>query len=115
MYLTKDVDPELYEDWDYPGVSGVKRKHLLNPENSAQNFALRAYIVEPGGHTAFDVHEHEHGVYILSGKLSVIIGDNELPLQPNDVIHIAAKEPHQFINRESEAAKFLCIRDFPNA
>ena len=115
MYLTKDVDPELYEDWIHPEVLGVKRRYLLNPENSAKNFALRAYIVEPGGHTAFDVHEHEHGVYILSGRLSVIIGDKELLLQPGDVIHIAAKEPHQFTNNGSKAAKFLCIRDFPNA
>ena len=115
MFLTKDVDPELYEDWDHPEVSGVKRKDLLNPENSAKNFALRAYIVEPGGHTLFDVHEHEHGVYILSGKLSTIIGEKELLLQPGDVIHIAAREPHQFINQSSKAAKFLCIRDYPNA
>jgi quercetin dioxygenase-like cupin family protein len=93
----------------------VLRKRLLNPDNSASNFALRAYIIEPGGHTSFDIHPHEHGVYVVKGEVSVKVGDEELLLFPKDVLHIGGNEPHQFFNHSDEPVKFLCVRDFTSS
>ncbi|MFX1483602.1 MAG: cupin domain-containing protein [Promethearchaeota archaeon] len=112
MYLTKDTGPDEYEAYDQPGMKGVRRRRLLNPENSSKNFALRAYIIDTGGHTSFDIHPHEHGVYILAGEASVKVGVEEVILRPGDVIHIKGNEPHQFFNHGSEPLKFLCVRDF---
>ncbi|MCK4484255.1 MAG: cupin domain-containing protein [Candidatus Thorarchaeota archaeon] len=114
MYLTQDVKPEDYEVYDHPGVKGIRRRRLLNPDNSSKRFALRTYIIEPGGHTSFDVHPEEHGVYIMKGEVTVVVGEKEFNLGPGDVIHIAENEPHQFMNRQSELVKFLCVRDFPS-
>lgn len=112
MFLTKDTSPEEYPIYDHPDMKGVRRKQLLNPETSSKNFALRAYIIEPGGHTSYDIHPHEHGVYMLKGEATVKVGDEELLLHPGDVLHISGSEPHQFFNRGSEPVKFLCVRDF---
>ncbi|MFW9974933.1 MAG: cupin domain-containing protein [Candidatus Thorarchaeota archaeon] len=115
MYLTKDSSPEEYEVYDHPGMKDVRRKQFLNPDNSSKNFALRAYVIQSGGHTAYDVHSHEHGVYVLSGKVTVKIGAEELHLCPGDVLHISGNEPHQFFNHHSDPVKFLCVRDFTSS
>jgi quercetin dioxygenase-like cupin family protein len=115
MFLTKDASPEEYAIYNYPGVKGVRRKRLLNPDNSSKRFALRAYIIEPGGHTSFDIHSHEHGVYILRGEVSVKVDDQELILRSGDVLHISGNEPHQFTNRGAALVKFLCVRDFTSS
>ena len=115
MYLTKDTSPDEYEYFNKPGMKSVKRRRLLNPDNSSKNFALRAYLIEPGGHTSFDKHPHEHGVYMVGGEATVKVGEKELVLHPGDVLHIGGNEPHQFFNRGSEPVKFLCVRDFTSS
>ena len=112
MFLTKDTSSDEYPIYDHPDMKGVRRKRFLHPETSSKNFALRAYIIEPGGHTSYDIHPHEHGVYMISGEATVKVGDDELLLKPGDVLHISGSEPHQFFNRGSEPVKFLCVRDF---
>ncbi len=112
MYLTKDVPLEDYEEYAKEGAKGVLRKDFLSPDNSAASFALRAFIIESGGHSSPDIHAHEHGVYVMSGTLQVKVGEQLLELGPGDVIHIAANEPHQFLNPWPQPAKFLCVRNF---
>ena len=115
MYLTKDVPPEDYEVYSKEGAKGFRRKKLLGPDDSITSFALRAFILESGGHSSPDVHSHEHGVYVLNGVLHVKVSDNLLELSKGDVIHIAANEPHQFLNPSPQPAKFLCVRNFPES
>ncbi len=115
MFLTKDTKSDEYEVYDHPEMQGVKRRRFLNPENSSTNFALRAYIIEPGGYTSYDIHPHEHGVYMISGNAVVIIEGREFTLRPGDVLHIGGNEAHQFFNRGSESVKFLCVRDFTSS
>ncbi|KXH76585.1 MAG: hypothetical protein AM326_02330 [Candidatus Thorarchaeota archaeon SMTZ-45] len=113
MYLTRDVLQADYEEYTKEGAKGLWHLSLLGPENSTSNFALRAYIIDSGGHSAPDNHRHEHGVYVLTGILKVKVGEQMLELKQGDVIHIAAYEPHQFLNPGQQPAKFLCVRDFP--
>ncbi|TXT56123.1 MAG: hypothetical protein BAJATHORv1_30509 [Candidatus Thorarchaeota archaeon] len=115
MFLTQDVDDDAYESYDADGVKGVLRRRLINPDNSSQRFAMRTYIMLPGGHTSYDIHPHEHGVYIMRGEVTVTVGEKELTLSSGDVIHIAGNEPHQFRNLSSEPVKFLCVRDFTSS
>ncbi len=114
MYLTRDVPPEDYVPLGGDGVKGVRRHRMLHPENSTRGFALRAYIIEPGGHTSMDTHQHEHGVYVLRGRVTVVVQGERIELGPGDVIHIAGGESHQFMNEGDTPVKFLCVRDFVN-
>jgi quercetin dioxygenase-like cupin family protein len=115
MYLTKDGPSGEYDRYAKEGAKGVLRKDLLGPDNSATNFALRAFILESGGYTSPDIHSHEHGVYVVSGVLQVKVGEQLIELSPGDVIHIAANELHQFLNPWLPPAKFLCVRNFPES
>ena len=115
MYLTKDVPPADYDEYSKEGAKGFRHKSLLGPDNSSRSFALRTYIIESGGHSAPDDHKHEHGVYVLSGVLQVKVDEKLLELNPGDVIHIDANEPHQFLNPWPQPAKFLCVRNFPES
>ncbi len=112
MYLTRDVPASEYELYMAEGITGVLWHRLLNPDNSSQKFAMRCYIIQPGGHTSYDTHEHEHGVYMMSGSIRVKVGNEMITLKRGDVIHIASNEPHQFINDGASPAKFLCVRTF---
>jgi quercetin dioxygenase-like cupin family protein len=113
IYLTKDGSFEDYKQYISNGAKGVFRRRLLNRDNSSKQFALRAYIIKPGGYTPLDTHEHEHGVYIMNGTVKLTVNNSEIDLKAGDVIHIASNEPHQFRNESSEIVKFLCIRDYP--
>ncbi|MHA1924905.1 MAG: cupin domain-containing protein [Candidatus Thorarchaeota archaeon] len=113
--MTKDVPPEDYEAYSKEGAKGFRRKNLLGPDDSITSFALRAFILDPGGHSSPDTHIHEHGVYVLSGVLQLKVGEQLLELGPGDVLHIAANEPHQFFNPWPQPAKFLCVRNFPES
>ena len=115
MFLTRDGSIEEYEEYNQQGVKAVYRKRLLNQENSSKRFALRSYVIKPGGHTSLDTHVHEHGVYIMKGSVRVIVNNAELNLKAGDVIHIGSNETHQFRNDGSENVKFLCIRDYPTS
>jgi quercetin dioxygenase-like cupin family protein len=113
MYLTSDGSLDEYEEYNEEGSKKVYRKRLINQDNSSKRFALRTYIIKPGGNTSFDIHEHEHGVYIMDGEVTVIVNGTELHLVTGDIIHIASNEPHQFRNESLANAKFLCVRDYP--
>jgi quercetin dioxygenase-like cupin family protein len=71
------------------------------------------YVIKPGGYTSLDIHEHEHGVFLMNGNVKVLVNDTELTLVVGDVLHIGSNEPHQFRNDSDEIVKFLCVRDYP--
>jgi quercetin dioxygenase-like cupin family protein len=115
MYLTSDSTLDEYEEHNQKGSKRVYQREFLNQGNSSKRFALRTYIIKPGGHTSLDTHVHEHGVYIMNGSVRVIVNDTELNLEQGDVIHIESNEIHQFRNDGSENVKFLCVRDYPTS
>lgn len=113
LYLTKDCSPDDYEPYIKEEVKGVRVLRLLKPENASQDFAMRTYILDSGGHTALEFHDHEHGVYVLEGVLQAKISAELIELRPGDVVYISSNEPHQFLNPWPQSAKFLCVRNFP--
>ena len=113
MFLTKDGSPADYELYKKEEVKGVRVLRLLNPDNASQDFAMRTYILESGGHTALEFHNHEHGVYVLEGVMQAKISAELIELHQGDVVYISSNEPHQFLNPWPQSVKFLCVRNFP--
>ncbi len=95
--------------YDAPDVVGVIKKVLIGPEDGAFNFRMRYFSVAPGGNTSLDQHPHDHGVIILHGSASVLLGEEETVLGPWDVVHVAENEVHQFRARGSEPLGFICV------
>ena len=112
MYLTHDDSINEYEEYSSSDAEGVFRNRLLNEDNSSKRFALRTFIIKPGGYTPKHTHEQEHGVYIMEGNVKVLVDDKLLNLVAGDVIHIGSNELHQFTNDGSVDVKFLCVRDY---
>lgn len=92
-----------------PGTRGVSVRRLITREDGASNFAMRLFQVESGGHTPRHRHAHEHEVYVLSGRGSVIGAQGEESLQAGWVVFVPPQEEHQFINGGSEPLVFLCM------
>ena len=91
------------------GAESTKIQWLLAPADSAPNFALRRFIVGPGGHTPRHAHDWEHEVYILRGEGVVVTDQGELVVGADQAILIAPNETHQFRCTGPDSLEMLCI------
>lgn len=89
--------------------SGATVQWLLGAAEQVAEVALRYFEIPPGGYSAPEEHPYEHCVYVLRGKAEVLIGEEKYEVGPNDVVHTALNEFHQFINlSDTEPLGFLC-------
>ncbi len=91
------------------GAEGVQIQWLLAEANGAPNFAMRRFVIAPGGHTPYHQHDWEHEVYTLTGEGIMTTEDGEHPIEPGDTILIAPNELHNFDNTGDEPLEFLCL------
>jgi quercetin dioxygenase-like cupin family protein len=113
MYIVS-IEAVEFREFSERGARGVKRKTLVDASVGSKRFYLRYYRVEPGGQTPLDIHDYEHIVVITKGRGSVLTMVSGAPtiksVRQGDVIFIASREPHQFINTGSSELEFLCFR-----
>ncbi|MEM3011413.1 MAG: cupin domain-containing protein [Candidatus Bathyarchaeia archaeon] len=110
MYVTSVEKAREYEVRE-KGARGVRVKYLLHKGVGAKKLQLRLFTVDVGGYTPLECHEHEHEVFILSGKALVRGGNQEAIVQAGNVVFIASNEEHQFKNIGDEPLKFLCTKE----
>ena len=91
------------------GASGVKIQWLLDEAAGAPCFSMRRFEIAPRGHTPLHSHPWEHEVYIISGRGSVVAGEGESALRPDDAVLVSPDETHQFKAAEDEALVLLCL------
>jgi quercetin dioxygenase-like cupin family protein len=96
------------------GVKGVKMAVMVGREDGAPNFALRQFIVEPGGHSPRHSHDYEHEVFIVEGSGTVLLNGREQPIKAGDVVYVPADHEHQFKAAAPGPStpggmKFLCL------
>jgi quercetin dioxygenase-like cupin family protein len=100
-----DVSAEDAEE----GASQLRVRWLITKEMGAENFALRLFEMEAGGHSPYHNHPWEHEVFILEGEGLLVGEDRERPFGAGDVIFLPQNEKHQFKNTGEKTVKFLCI------
>ena len=91
------------------GAERAKMRLLISEQDGADNFAMRMFTVEPGGHTPFHFHNYEHEVFVLAGSGVLKGADGEQPFRAGDAIFITANEKHQFVNSGEQPLQFLCL------
>jgi len=106
--LIRNLSEAAPKPVEMAGVKGVKMAIMVGREHQAPNFALRQFIVEPGGHSPRHSHDYEHEVYIVSGGGTVLLDGAERPIRAGDVIYVPADHEHQF-KAAAEGMKFLCL------
>ena len=91
------------------GAKDTQVQWLLDESRGAPNFALRRFIIAPGGCTPRHTHDWEHEVYVLRGKGVLVTDEGEVPLGPDRAILIPPNEEHQFRCTGAESLEMLCI------
>jgi quercetin dioxygenase-like cupin family protein len=91
------------------GAEKVRMQLLCGPADGCPNFAMRRFLVEPGGCTPRHQHDYEHEVLVLSGSGMVFGNGREQSLRAGDALYVPANELHQFRNTGSEVLEFICL------
>jgi quercetin dioxygenase-like cupin family protein len=84
------------------------RFQVLIGADQAPHFALRRFIMEPGGGMPRHTNDVEHEQYVLRGRARVGIGDDVFEVGADDVVYIPAGVPHWYEAQGDEPFEFLC-------
>ncbi len=87
---------------------GTKRQVLIGADE-APNFALRRFIMQPGGGMPRHTNTVEHEQYVLRGRASITLGDDRHEVEAGDVVFIPAGVPHSYEAKGDEPFEFLCV------
>ena len=94
------------------GGTATARQVLIGEELSP-HFAIRRFVMEPGGGMPLHTNTVEHGQYVLTGGATIRIGDDTVQVAAGDSVHIPAGVPHAYSVNGNERFEFLCV--VPNA
>lgn len=88
--------------------TGTTRQVLIGPDEGP-NFALRRFIMEPGGGMPIHTNLVEHEQYVLRGKATIWIGKETYTVSADDVVYIPAGVPHGYRAEGDQPFEFLCV------
>jgi quercetin dioxygenase-like cupin family protein len=90
-------------------AKGVDVRWLISRDDGAENFAMRMFELQPGGHTPLHTHLHEHEVFVLEGQGAFVYEGREHLLEPEHVIFVPGNQEHQFKNTGDSVMRMLCL------
>lgn len=94
---------------EMPGAEGVEMRLMVGRSDGAPTFAMRHFIIEPGGHSPRHQHDYEHEVLVLGGRARVEHDDEFQEIGPGDVVFIEPNKLHQFVNVGDGQFEFICL------
>ena len=92
--------------------SATQTQELIGPGDGAPNFAMRRFVMGPGGGMPRHTNIVEHEQYVLRGRARVGIGAEIHDVGPDHVVYIPAGTPH-FYEVVEAPFEFICV--VPNA
>jgi len=111
--MWEDIEIRPYKPDPKDRFRNIARMVLAGDTSEEQiQFQVRYFVIEPGGYSSLERHQHEHVVIVLEGEGEVLLEDQVIPIQPFDLIRIGPWTLHRFRNRSStERFGFLCVVD----
>lgn len=91
------------------GAKDVEIRWLISKDDGAENFAMRMFELQPGGHTPLHTHPQEHEVFVLEGHGTFVYEDGEHPFEAEHVIFVPSDKEHCFRNTGDSLLRMLCI------
>lgn len=88
--------------------TGTTRQMLIGPDEGP-HFAMRRFIMQPGGGMPRHTNTVEHEQYVLRGSATIGIADRTVEVRQGDVVYIPAGTPHWYEAHDGEAFEFLCV------
>ena len=107
--LIRRTDPGTTTPVEMDGVKDVSMQVMVGREDQAPNFAMRHFVVQPGGHTPHHSHDYEHEVYIVAGTGQAECDGETATVTEGDVLYVPANAVHQFRNDSDTPFRFLCL------
>ena len=105
MHYT-EVDEEIPAE---EGVKDTTIRWLISEKDGAENFAMRVFVIQPGGFTPHHTHDWEHEIFMLEGDLILRSGDDKKPFKPGEFAFIKPNELHQMRNESDKEARVMCL------
>jgi len=87
---------------------GTRRSVLIGP-GDAPHFALRRFVMDPGGGMPAHTNTVEHEQYVLAGSAQVGIGEEVYTVEAGDVVYIPEGVPHWYKADDLTGFEFLCM------
>ncbi|NOY99772.1 MAG: cupin domain-containing protein [Chloroflexi bacterium] len=81
---------------------------LISPEEGP-NFAMRRFVMQPGGSMPKHTNLVEHEQLVLNGRARIGIGDEVYEVEKDNVVFIPAGVPHWYQTIGDEPFEFLCM------
>ncbi|MAB82022.1 MAG: cupin [Phycisphaerae bacterium] len=107
--LIRKTDPATTTPVDMAGVKDTSMQIMVGRDDGAPNFAMRHFVVQPGGHTPHHQHDYEHEVYIVEGRAEAECDGETAAVVAGDVLYVPANAMHQFRNDSDAPMRFLCL------
>ena len=93
-----------------PLAAGEKTfKQVLISSDEGPHFAMRRFVIEPGGCMPLHSNSVEHEQFCIGGEAEVVIGDETIIVKQNDVVFIPAHVPHSYTTTSEVPFEFLCL------
>ena len=84
-------------------------RQVLIGDDLSPHFAIRRFVMDPGGGMPLHTNTVEHGQYVLTGRATIRIGDETVEVAAGDSVHIPARVPHSYHVEGDERFEFLCV------
>jgi quercetin dioxygenase-like cupin family protein len=91
-----------------PTGDGVSMQMLISSEEGP-HFAMRRFVIKPGGSMPNHTNQVEHEQYVLNGSAEVGIAGEVFKVQQGDIVFIPALTPHWYKNTGATPFEFLCL------
>lgn len=105
--------------WIYPTVptieyrpdasKGITKQVLVGETEGATDFVIRYFTIPPGDKSAYDMHQHQHGVVITHGTGLVLLGEHWHEISAGDIVFTDCNEIHQFEATGTSPLGFICV------
>jgi quercetin dioxygenase-like cupin family protein len=105
MYIkhSDDVPAQLV------GVGQATTIQVLISSEEGPHFAMRKFVMQPGGGMPRHTNTVEHEQYALRGRARVWIDGTETVVSAGDVLFIPAGVPHSYHTVGDEPYEFICV------
>lgn len=85
------------------------RFQVLISSEEAPHFAMRRFVLAPGGWIPPHTNTVEHEQFVLRGRAKIGIDKQTYEVRAGDVLFIPAGVPHWYQNEGPKHFEFLCL------
>jgi quercetin dioxygenase-like cupin family protein len=103
-----DVKKTYGQDAEGVTIRWISEKRTGGQEY-LHHFALRYFIIKPGGYIAPHQHPWEQEIVITKGHLQITGSKDNRFIEKDDIAYFAGNEEHGFKNIGNKPSEFYCI------